>query len=358
LFTEAGETRLGRPVFLAAGWLLDRVVFIASLGSVDPGAASAPYYESAEVGYILLNVVLLTTAVMVAFSLVLGSHWQNRETLQAQWAPALLVFVVIAVNPVTKAFLWTSHTQMFVLLVPIVAIASTRWLLALPSSAPISVPVALLIGLGIGLGVLSYASAVVIAIATVTALLMRRHLAQAAALATGTALLPVAWVLGVRATQGSFYSVETEKFRQFVWILDGLSDGTLVTKVRDNIDGLLRSFFEGQTLLALVIAIGLLLAVGFISRVRPTEPSPELRNTAIATAIVLVWYSLFLFAMGFYQTRLTWALITTVIVATSVLLADARRRATATMGRILDASVLITVLVWYVAWVAIPEPWF
>ena len=354
LFTQAGETRLGRPVFLAAGWLMDRVVFAASLGAVNSSDATPPYYESAEVGYIVLNLFFVAAAVMVAFTLALGRGWQGAATLRAQWSPALLLFMLLAVNPVTKAFLWTSHTQMLVILVPAVALAVTSLLL----TQRITSRTALFVGLAIGLGILTYASSVVIAVAAATALVLRRSRAQAVALAAGAAALPVAWVVGVRLTLGSFYSVETDKFRQFVWILDGLDDGTLVLRVRENIDGLLRSFFEGQSLLALALAIGVLLAIGFISRVQPSAPQPHLRSIALATGIVLVWYSLFLYAMGFYQTRLSWALIVTVTIAAGALLANTRQGATRLARRVLDASVVIAVLVWYAAWIAIPEPWF
>lgn len=354
LFTQAGETRLGRPIFLAAGWLLDRVVFVATFGTVDPTGATPPYYEAAEVGYIVLNLLLVAAAVMVVFTVALGSRWNTAAALRAQWAPALFLFVLVAVNPVTKAFLWTSHTQMLVILVPVVALAVTSWLLR----DPISLRAAAIVGLVIGLGILSYASAVVIAIAGATALVVRRNRAQAAALLAGTAALPVAWVVGVRLVQGSFYSVETAKFRQFVWVLDGFSDGTLLQRIRENIDAFLRSFFEGQSLLALAIVIGLLLLIGFVSRVRPSEPAPQLRNFALATGIVVVWYSLFLYAMGFYQTRLSWALIVIVIVAAGVLLADTRRGASPRVARVLDLSVVTAIIVWYVAWIAIPEPWF
>lgn len=354
LFTQAGETRLGRPVFLAAGWLMDRVVFVASLGSVDPGKATPPYYESAEVGYIVLNLLLVAAAVMVALTLVLGRGWQTATALRAHWAPALFLFMLLAVNPVTKAFLWTSHTQMLVTVVPAVALAVTSWLL----TQRITARTALFVGLAIGLGILTYASSVVIAVAAATALLIRRSRTQALTLAAAAAALPVAWVVGVRLTLGSFYSVETDKFRQFVWILDGLSDGTAVARVRENVDGLLRTFFEGQTLLALAIATGMLLLVGFISRVHPSAPQTHLRAIAGATGIVLVWYSLFLYAMGFYQTRLSWALIVTVIIAAGVLLANTRQGASRSARRVLDVGVVIAVLVWYSAWIAIPEPWF
>lgn len=354
LFTQAGETRLGRPVFLAAGWLMDRVVFVASIGAVDPGEATPPYYESAEVGYIILNLLLVAAAVMVALTLALGRGWPSATALRAQWAPALLVFMLLAVNPVTKAFLWTSHTQMLVILVPAVALAATSWLL----TQRITSRRALFVGLAMGLGILTYASAVVIAAATATALLARRSRTQALALVGGAAALPVAWVVGVRLTLGSFYSVETVKFRQFVWILDGLEDGTLVVRIRENFDGLLRSFFEGQSLLALVIAIGVLLLIGFISRVQPSAPQTRLRSLALATGIVLVWYSLFLYAMGFYQTRLSWALIVTVIIAAGALLANTRQDTSRSARQVLDSAVVVAVLVWYAAWIAIPEPWF
>ena len=354
LFTQAGETRMGRPVFLAAGWLMDRLVFAASFGTIDPTDATAPLYERAEVGYVLLNIVLVSVAVVLAWRLTVGRDWYQPKTLRNQWPIAGLVFLFLAANPLTKAFLWTSHTQMLVILVPVLALMAGRWALTTkPTHRRI-----VIVGLAIGLGILAYASSVVIALVAATAFTFRRRLAATAMLLAGAAALPVLWVTGVRVLHGSFYSVETEKFRQFVWVFDGLRDGTLLQLLRANIDDFLRSFFEGQTLLALAIVIIVLGSVAFGSRIAPVAAQGGLRPLAFSVALTAAWFVLFLYAMGFYQTRLTWSLIITLLLAALILLANTFISANPRQRRLLTVGSAAIAGAWYVVWLAIPEPWF
>jgi hypothetical protein len=198
---------------------------------------------------------------------------------------------------------------------------------------------------------------VILALAIATAFAVRRRYPQALVTLVGAAVFPVAWVLGVRIATGDFYSVETEKFRQFVWVLDGLGDGSVISKTQENVDGFLRSFFEGQTLLALAVVITLLLLVAFSSRFNPPSPQDDFRILGLSTAIVLAWYVVFLFAMGFYQTRLSWALVITLIVATSALVANTFLHK-GHPNRPVVAALFGATVVWYAAWITIPEPWF
>ena len=132
----------------------------------------------------------------------------------------------------------------------------------------------------------------------------------------------------------------------------------LVQLVRKNIDGFLRSFFEGQTLLALSIAIFLLGLVAFGSRITPPAPQRELRPLAVSTALTASWFVLFLYAMGFYQTRLTWSLIVTLLLAALILLSNTFGQASSHQRQRLTIAAVALGVCWYAAWLAIPEPWF
>ena len=61
--------------------------------------------------------------------------------------------------------------------------------------------------------------------------------------------------------------------------------------------------------------------------------------------------------MGFYQTRLSWALVITLIVATSALVANTFLHK-GHPNRTVVAALLGATVVWYAAWITIPEPWF
>lgn len=351
LLADAGETRLGRPAYLAAGWLVDRALYLISFGAIDPNSAQSPNYSAAEVGYVLLNVALLTAALMLTWRYLMV----NKERWTAAWGPIILISVMIAVNPITKAFLWTAHTQMFTMLVPVVALLATRWALR----SKITVPSAVFLGALFGVGILAYGSMAVAAISVIIALIVRRKWVQAAAIAAVTALLPLLWVLYVTVVRGSFYSVETEKFRQFVWISDGLADGTIISRIRDNFDWLLGTFADGQTVIALLIIAVAAIAAGSMALLQPRQSVGTQWGSSIAAlCIVVVTQVIFLFAMGFYQTRLTWGLTITLLLGAGFLAVQAAGQQESRVRLAYNLLAALSAVGWYAVWLAIPDPWF
>lgn len=359
LFAPAGETRLGRPVYLAAGWITDRLISLVTFGNVDPTSAVPPDYTAAEVGFILLNIVILTTAVLLAWRFVVPAGGRasaastTAPTGRSAWGPFVLLGVLVAVNPVTKAFLWTSHTQMFTMLVPAVALLAAAWAVSRqPSTARVFV-----VGLLIGLGILAYAAMTIVAVAVAAGFLTRRLWSPAASVLVGSAVLPIMWVGFVVIERGSYYSVETEKFRQFVWVGDALSDGSLVPTLRGNFDALVRTFGDGQTVLALLILATLAIVLGFVVLLRGTAPETSATPRAVAFLITMAAQIAFLFLMGFYQTRLSWGLIITLAIGLSAVAVSAIGQLSGRLRRLMNAGFVTVAIGWYAIWVAIPIPW-
>jgi len=351
LLANAGETRLGRPAYLAAGWLVDRALYVISFGALDPNSAQPPNYSASEVGYVLLNVALLTVALMLTWRYLMVS----RERWQAAWGPIIVISVMIAVNPITKAFLWTAHTQMFTMVVPVVALLATHWALR----SKITVPNAIALGVIFGVGILAYGSMAVAVISVIIALIVRRQWIQAAVIAAVTALLPLLWVLYATVVRGSFYSVETEKFRQFVWIADGLTDGTLISRIRDNFDWLLGTFADGQMVIAMLILAVAAIAAGSMALLQPRRSVGSHWGSSIAAlCIVVATQVVFLYAMGFYQTRLTWGLVITLLLGAGFLAVQAAGQQGNRMRLAYNLSAVPTAMAWYAVWLTIPDPWF
>jgi len=359
LFSVEGETRLGRPAYLAAGWLMDRLLYVVTFGNVDPSSAAPPTYTAAETGYILLNIVLLTLAVLLAWRFALrGSGRDAGEATtvtvwRTAWGPLILLGVLVAVNPVTKAFLWTAHTQMFTILVPAIALLATSWAVSrTPSSTRVFVG-----GVLIGVGILAYAAMAVVTIAVAVGFLTRRLWTRALAIVIGTITLPILWVVTVTLVRGSYYSVETEKFRQFVWIGDALAENALASSIRGNIDALLRTFNDGQTILALLIIATIAVSFGFVLRMTGAPPDVSTQPRALAFIITLAAQSAFLFLMGFYQTRLTWGVIITLAIGVCAVAVAAVSVASGRLRGVINIACVAIAIGWYAIWVAIPLPW-
>ncbi|MBV5336369.1 hypothetical protein JZU48_05180, partial [bacterium] len=128
--------------FMALGWLMDRVLQVLTLGRYDPLATGAPFYSSAEWGYLLLNAMVLAAAAGLVLLIITKSGRRS-------WGVTGLVLVLLVANPVTRAFFWTAHTQMFNLLVPPLAIYLASLALKSAWSWQRSVTIGVLLGLGL-----------------------------------------------------------------------------------------------------------------------------------------------------------------------------------------------------------------
>ena len=215
----------------------------------------------------------------------------------------------------------------------------------------------------LGLGLVTYGSFAV-AIGTVLVVLaLTRQFRALIAVAVMSALPAVLWWAYVTATTGQFFSPETTDFRQFVWVIDGLQDGTLVSLAIKNTGWFLVSFADAQTFLALfliAVSVGVLAAVTLLrapNASSATESGEALGLGMRAIGILLPVQIAFIWLMGFYQTRLSWGILATAIVALGMIAALAVPRFDARLARWVNVGGLVLALAWYATWVAIPGPW-
>ena len=295
---RVGNLRQSRPVFTlmgtVVGWPIAQVV-----DRVRPGIEPRAGYF---MGYILLNFLFAATAIEL-FAWLLGA-------IGATSAEIWLLSVFLIANDLTKAFMWTAHSQLFGPLGPLVTLALCTWL----TMRPRSVPSLALVGLLLSLGILSYGMFFV----TVGVLLLadawdgwkqRRTWTQqairAAALAV-PALLPVAlWPVWVSAQIGSFYSHELVVYRQFVWMADAVHLGA---------DAGLALVVKKATLFAATWTTWELapitLATAAVLWLAPRSMADDPARTLTRHAwLVLAVSGVFVGLMGFYATRLTYGLV-------------------------------------------------
>lgn len=355
IFTSEGMNRQARPGFMALGWLMDRFLQVVTFGAYDPYGSSPPSFESAEIGYIFLNVLLLAAAATLFVRLV--GNWGTRA-----WGATMLGVSIIIANPVTRAFMWTAHTQILNILVPIV----TVWLLQSTFRHPRTLRNVIVTGLILGAATTVYGLVVVAILSLVVALALTRQLRSALVFLATSAIVPVAWWLLVRFTTGGFFSPETTDFRQFIWVADGLREGTLIELTRENVNWILVSFADAQTFLALALmtviggayALTALRPDGVTEFRRMTGDGRSLVDAGRALAVLVPVQIIFYFAMGFYQTRLSWGLIISVTVGMAIVAALAGwHLAGSSALRRLNALGGAAAGTWLVTWILIPGPW-
>lgn len=352
--SAAGVIRQNRIGYIVLGWLADRLLKVASFGALDFEKAKPPLYSEAEYGFLLINALILSIGLLALWSLVRPHFKQN-------WGLLLFASLLLVANPVTRAYFWTAHTQMLNLVIPLLAVA----LAARFAQSPPSIRGAVAIGLGIGLAVTVYASIALVGGTIAVLLVIKRAWRQAVAVVCLMGIPTGAWVAFTSAVTGSYHSEETQQWRQFVWVLDALADGSLLARVRANVNALMVSFADAQTVFAVGLTVLVLALILTALLWGPIQNAPELasqrdRSTAQtqALAVFVVAQCLFLYFMGYYQNRLSWGLVASAIVTVVVLGGWATTdHVTPQWSLRVNASAAFVSVVWLVSWYAIPGPW-
>lgn len=213
--------------------------------------------------------------------------------------------VVMMFNEVTRAFLWTPHQQMFGLLTPVLTVLiGARVVRRPPGTRP-----AALAGLGVGTGLLVYGNFLLTAAVVAALLLWRRNFRPMLAF-LGTAALPtLAWMAICIAVTGSYYNHEMHKYHQFVWVLSGdlpFSTGRLDALDRATVLTAAQLFQVTTTLLALLLV---LTVAAVLAGIRLAPADPWARAVLTTTAVTFATAVVFLWAMGFWATRITFCLV-------------------------------------------------
>ncbi len=308
---DRDNQRQTRPVFsligTVLGWPLAQVI-----ERLKPGLDSRAGYF---LGYVLLNFLLLAGAVELLALLLARVGLSSAEIL------TLALFLMA--NDLTKAFMWTAHSQLLGLFCPLLTIALCVWIAAAERSPRRLVT----LGLALSLGILTYGTFFV----TVAALLLadfrqgrqlrrplRLAVTRAAALAV-PALAPVAlWPVWVKHTTGAFYSHELVVYRQFVWLADAFYAGraqglAMVAK---------KAQLFADTWTSAELAPVALATIALVVLTRRTPLAPDAQNLRRQTWLFLALGFVFLALMGFYANRLTYNLVPAMLVLTGLALSQ------------------------------------
>lgn len=307
LFDER-QIRQSRPIFIVMGAVAG--VLTRPVGAMLDLSEDGSY----RIGYRLINLLLVSAAVALA--------WQLLRRAGVDAVLRGCVAAILIVNGVTKGFIWTAHTVMFSVLVPVLLMAVAVRVLR---HRGIGLRDLTVYGLAGGLAFLAYGSFVlvvpVIIVARVVAqrragaLQLKRTAAEAGVLTAAFVAPSAVWIAMVRLVAGSYYSAETAEYRQFVWIFDALGEGLgeLVSRADHN-SRLYADTFVSPDLLPVVLLVA---GVGVVVRGRPSSVRDRSRfsaDLAVAALIVAVAVFLFQWAMGFYESRLTFMLVPPLIV--------------------------------------------
>ena len=302
-------------------------------------------------GFVLLNLATLTVALRLFVSLF--------ARLSTPPPVLLLLASFLAWNQVVKVFFWNAHTQMFNVLVPVLAIGWCADALAGTVSGRRQSGRMLLSGVMM----LAYGSFLIAAVASAAGEAIRsarqraplaRVLARLAACAALVAAGPVLWFTGVRLATGRAYSREAERYHEFVWVSEAIRDHRLGRSAVENAGKFLASIPAEVGIGFCVLAV--LLLVARFGAPPGREWSREAIVLAEASLVALGLAGAFFAFMGFYAIRLTWNLFPPILVLVAIAVGEAcgsgslSRRAAAWGSAGLAAGNAIF-------WVVHPGPW-
>jgi hypothetical protein len=299
---EKDNGRQNRPGFvLAAAVLQDLISRVIpaegpprriGTGFLDPRLIAQSFTRDlpAYLAYIAINVGLL-----------LASFHFWRRLIEPKFGADAVVGTIVAAsglllvaNDVTKAFVWSPHTQMFNILVPLLALyASLRaW-----NGAILDRRFMLAMGILVGLGATAYPVFAVIAacLAPIAFVSTDRKRATANTLLMLTAgVAPSAlWYIFVRATTGSFHNTEVA-LGEVVWMADAWSKG--VGNFLVEWFGMLGAFLQmaarqALPLVALLAWVGLIAAFDQRARAQLPALAPVAAAALYVSAAILGFYT-------------------------------------------------------------------
>ncbi|GAB3634785.1 hypothetical protein GCM10027422_03750 [Hymenobacter arcticus] len=313
------EVRQSRPLYAllgaAVGYPLTAALRLASRhGLVLPFYPEDPRIAGYYAGFVLLNgLALLVSMLLLRYLYMVLTTGQG-----AAWQFYALAWVLVA-NPITKAFFWTAHQQMFAFLVPLFCLALVLEVAKRRLSS------SQLAGLAFALGLLPlvYGSFVLawpaLAYGVVWAArgvlsASRRWLPMVARLLLSGLLfgLPTLLWIALLRTQGTaYYNHEAARFHQLVWLPEAWPlpwpefSNVVATKLQAYAAsiGVMRWWLLGGALL--------LAATWWRRRLRGQPVLPA--GTGPALGWVFGCFGLFFALLGYYPERLAYTLLPLVL---------------------------------------------
>lgn len=200
-------------------------------GLYDPPRVAQSFIqdEPAYFAYILLNLAIL----LASFHVMRRAIEQRQPARNGAEAIILVAAgLLLVANDVTKAFFWSPHTQMFNILVPVVAVYATQRVVV---DARLERRLALALGTLIGLGMITYPAFIVVPACVLPPALLGLFRAPSArargrdlaslALMLLLAVIPAAlWYVFLRLTAGHMFYAELSD-NEVVWMKDALAHG-------------------------------------------------------------------------------------------------------------------------------------
>lgn len=313
--------------------------------------------------YIMLNVAALVLS--FHFFRKICATVATRSDVATDLTVASIGLLIVA-NDVVKAFVWSPHTQMFNILVPIFGVYAVlrSW-----AGAARDRRFAVWMGLATGLGMTAYwVFAVLVPCLVLPALIdlvwraspgERLRLIGNIGLFLVLAAAPMAlWYVFVLASTGDFHASETRDNGMLIWMFDALSvgPGALAARLFDNAHVLINQAKPQAVAIAAAALLTLLAVIATAGRSLAVlrRAGGVVIAGLFVSALVLIFYT----CVGWLVHRLAYAMLPPLIVAIGALAVAAVGELPPYGRRALASAYLVLVLAQMVFEVVKDGPWY
>jgi hypothetical protein len=295
-FFDGQSVYQDRPLHALLAWCLGSFLKLIGFPNtsrlVEGNSGQTTLYESAfYLSYIFLNFLILLLAVVIAVRYLKQSEFGVSSKLPLN--VIFLIVLIVATNELTKSFFWTPHSQMFNVLLPILA------LLLLANRKQVD-KFRVFFGIACGLVLLMFFYPLFGILFSILAFsgysVFRRRIILI--------LLPLTvFLLYPRTLEyfgGSYTNHNILKFRQFVWVADSFREGEFNERIITNIELLIATIPLIPSVLLLIAAILIVYIETKLGR-----KSLVVNLESLAYLLFFALYLFMLFLMGYYSRRLT-----------------------------------------------------
>jgi hypothetical protein len=281
IFSLADEQTKKSVVYL--GHILDRDIYMPL------------FFINYYLSYIALNILILSLSFYLFLKI---ACLQDRCGIMLFATGCLLIF-----NDVVKAFIWSPHTQMFNILLPLFCM----WcFIEVIERRLFHRPLLFVLSALAGIGCTMYGSFFLYLPSVVCPALyiffkqpLQLSTAGRFALRTGIISLQVIlpawlWSFYVETKIGSFYSNSTELYHHVVWMKDAWQEGSLILLYRLSDNFLALFLYAAEQGWIILILLSVLLLAGYSGRNKHWQPtmSPQLAGCLFTSGMFLFFFAM------------------------------------------------------------------
>jgi hypothetical protein len=304
--------RQNRPFFILLGGVLSYLptefLRISRLLYIFPETNS---YLQHFIGFTLLNISILF------FSLILFHKILRWFYVQKNIIYASSLFLVG--NEPIKVFFWSAIPQMFNILTPIAVVFLIYWGLRIK----INQKFLFILTIFLGLFLLAYGTCLLLFTSIITIYWFnyknKHNLYQKGlkllSLAFLFALPALLWIFLVQSIAGSFYSHESETYRQFLWTIDALKID--FAHFLNTARGYWQSYLKFPQELKILLSLNLILPIWSVFRYNCKEVLALLWSLKYIYLVFTLFF-VFLYFIAFYPERLYFNLIAIALIPTLI----------------------------------------